>query len=95
MSIKRTKQRTYSPRQRDDELGTTPGRPAEPDKSWDELVAGQPDDALLPFSLKTRYAKGALLQHPTFGKGVVLSAGPSIIEVLFKEGKKKLGHGMP
>jgi len=94
MSIKRTKQRTYSPKQRDDESGLIPGKPAAPEKSWEEQTAGQPDDVFVPFSLKTRYAKGAFLQHPSFGKGVVLSASPTIIEVAFKDGKKKLGHGM-
>ncbi|MBI5510251.1 MAG: hypothetical protein HY903_15955 [Deltaproteobacteria bacterium] len=94
MSIKRTKQRTFSPRQRDDEISLNPHKPAEPDKSWEQHVAGQADDAFAPFSLKTRYAKGALLDHATFGKGVVLGAGPTVIEVLFKDGKKKLGHGM-
>jgi hypothetical protein len=95
MSIKRTRQRTYSPRQRDGDPGLTSAKPAEPEKSWDDLVAGQADDVFQPFSMKTRYAKGAFLDHPTFGKGIVLNAGPTVIEVLFKDSKKKLAHGMP
>jgi hypothetical protein len=95
MSIKRTRQRTYSPRQRDDEPGWASAKPAEPEKSWDDLVAGQPDDVFQPYSLTTRYAKGAFVAHPTFGKGIVLNAGETAIEVIFKDGKKKLSHGRP
>ena len=94
MSIKRTKQRTYSPRQRDDEPGAGMGKPNEPEKSWTDLVTGQAEEAFQPFSLKTRYAKGDFVAHPTFGKGVVLNASPTVIDVQFKDGKKKLGHGM-
>jgi hypothetical protein len=95
MSIKRTKQRTYSPRQRDEEQGLAGGKAAEPEKPWNDQVASQAEAVFQPFSLKTRYAKGAFVSHATFGKGVVLSAGPTVIEVLFKDGRKKLGHGMP
>ena len=95
MSIKRTKQRTYSPRQRDEDGTTGPRKAVEPEKSWDESVSGKAEEAFQPFSMKTRYAKGAFVQHATFGKGVVLGAGPTVIEVLFKEGKKKLAHGVP
>ncbi len=92
MSIKRTKQRTFSRRDEDSQIASARGH--EPEKQWEELIVGQAEDAFQIFSLKTRYAKGALLAHPTFGKGVVVTAGPTIIEVLFKEGKKKLGHGV-
>ena len=37
--------------------------------------------------------KGQLITHPKFGKGVVTDVEPSRVEILFQEGKKKLGHG--
>jgi hypothetical protein len=96
MSIKRSKRPTSGSRrdENDSAFGFVERRAAEPEKSWDEHMAGKPDEAFVPYSLKSRFASGTLLAHPKFGKGVVLSVEGSHIEVLFAEGKKKLGHAM-
>jgi hypothetical protein len=43
--------------------------------------------------MASRYTKGQLVIHPKFGKGVVSDVEQSRVEILFQEGKKKLGHG--
>ncbi len=91
MSMKRTKQRsTGSSRNSDNE--TDPwAKPAVPDPEWSE-IEGKPDGSFLPFSMTTRFAKGDLILHSKFGKGMVLGVEGTRIEVLFQDGKKKLGH---
>ena len=93
MSMKRSKQRSsgsgrYSG-QEEDSAGW--GKPAEPEPSWAE-VESKPDASFVPFALSSRYAKGDLIAHPKFGKGLVLGVEGPRIEVLFQDGKKKLGH---
>ncbi len=97
MSMKRSKQRSHTATRRGGESGSTPfnfgDKPeAEPEKSWEEQVPGQPSEAFVPYSLQSTFSKGTLLEHPTFGKGVVIRVEPSRVEVLFSDGKKKLGH---
>jgi hypothetical protein len=67
-------------------------KPVEKEKTWDEWVAGQPDEAFAPYSLKAHFARGALIQHPKFGKGAVAAVEGQLIIVLFADGRKKLGH---
>ena len=94
MSIKRSKQRSHgSGRSSDDEGSLGWGKPPEPEKTWAEHLEGKGDDAFVPYAMATRYAKGQLLTHPKFGKGVVVHVEGARIEVLFEEGAKKLGHG--
>ena len=89
--MKRTKQRSTGSRDK----GETDfwAKPAEPEKSWNELVDGKADDSFVPYALSQRYTKGQLLLHPKFGKGVIVDVDAVRIEILFQEGKKKLGHG--
>ncbi len=94
MSIKRTKQRTYR-RHDDDGPFSLSKAVEEPEKTWDEHIAGQPDDAFAPYSMQSTLAKGAFITHPKFGKGVVVGVEDQRVEVLFSEGKKKLGHRLP
>ncbi len=94
MSMKRTKQRSSgSGRQTDDEPHAW-GKPADPEPLWAE-VESKPDASFVPFVLSSRYAKGNLILHPKFGKGLVLGVEGTRIEVLFQDGKKKLGHSVP
>ena len=97
MSVKRSRQVTFNPsRPGSDEpsasfaFGKAPV--ADPEKTWEEAVAGQPDGAFVPYTPQAALAKGALILHSTFGKGVVIGVEPSRIEVLFSDGRKKLGH---
>lgn len=91
MSMKRTKQRG-SGRDKDVETDFW-AKPIEPEKTWAEVVDGKPDDAFTPYALSQKFARGQLLVHPKFGKGVVTDADAARVEILFQEGKKKLGHG--
>ena len=72
MSIKRSKQRSSGgSRSSSEDLPSFLVKPVEKDKTWEEWTTGQPDEAFAPYSLKTRYAKGSLILHPKFGRGVV------------------------
>jgi hypothetical protein len=90
MSMKRTKQRS-SARESEDETPAW-GKPADPEPTWAGEVEPKPEASFLPFALSSRYAKGNLILHPKFGKGLVLGVEGARIEVLFQDGKKKLGH---
>ena len=90
MSMKRTKQRTTGSARDDDEPDAW-GKPKEPEPTWAD-VESKPEGSFVPFAMSSRYAKGALISHPKFGKGLVLGVEGTRIEVLFKDGKKKLGY---
>jgi hypothetical protein len=94
MSIKRSKQRGFGSRRDYAEEHYGFNRSAEPEKTWEEHMAGKPEEVFAPYSLSSRFEKGALIQHAKFGKGIVLAVEGSHMEVLFAEGKKKLGHSM-
>jgi len=95
MSMKRTKQRSSGSGRGSDEEEANPwGKPPEPEPTWAE-VESKPDDSFVPFVMSSRYAKGSLILHSKFGKGLVLGVEGTRIEVLFQEGKKKLGHAVP
>ena len=91
MSMKRSKQRSSGPdRNSNDDAWA---KPAGPEPAWAD-VDSKPDESFTPFALSSRYAKGDLIKHPKFGKGLVLDAEATRIEVLFQDGKKKLGHSV-
>jgi hypothetical protein len=93
MSMKRTKQRgTSSGRVKDTDLDFW-AKPKEAEKSWQEQIEGKPDEGFIPYNLADRYAKGQLVMHAKFGKGIVVEADAHRVEILFQDGKKKLGHG--
>jgi len=92
MSIKRTKQRSFGSKDGDGSDTGFGGKKAEPAKVWADDVAGKDDASFTPYATSARFAKGALLSHPKFGKGLVLSVEGARIEVLFEDGPKKLGH---
>ena len=92
MSMKRSKQKSSRSQGGSDDVASIFSKPVEKDKTYEEWTAGQPDEAFLPYSMKTHYTKGALLSHPKFGKGVVVGFEGAVAVVLFAEGPKKLGH---
>ena len=91
MSIKRSKAKGSGSSKGDDTTDAW-GKPPEPEKTWTEHLEGKSDDAFVPYAMSSRFAKGQLLSHPKFGKGVVTNVEGLRIEVLFEEGAKKLGH---
>ena len=94
MSMKRTKQRGDAGRDKDNEVDFW-AKPTEPEKTWEEQVDGKPDDGFAAYTLAERFAKGQLVLHSKFGKGIVVDSDATRVEILFQEGKKKLGHGQP
>jgi len=93
MSMKRTKQRgAGSGRDKDTDLDFWAKAPS-PEKTWEEQVEGKDDAEFVQYTLAERFTKGQLVLHAKFGKGIVIEADPNRVEILFQEGKKKLGHG--
>src|SRR5258708_25529649 len=93
MSIKRAKQRSFGSGRGGSSEDDFFAKPAEPDKSWDEHMADKTDEQFSPYAMTNKYAKGALIAHSKFGKGVVVHVEGTNVTVLFQEGAKKLGHG--
>jgi hypothetical protein len=92
MSIKRTKQRSFSSREADESPSAFGHKPAAPPPTWAEATAEKSDADFTPYAMTTRFVKGALIVHSKFGKGVVVDVEPTRVEVLFEDGAKKLGH---
>ena len=58
------------------------------------LLHGRDSSAARPYKLSDRFAAKELINHPTFGLGLVLSAKDgSKMEVLFPDGTKTLAQG--
>jgi hypothetical protein len=92
MSMKRTKQRSFGARDGEDENDDYFKKPSAPEPKWED-IADKPDDAFTPYALSSRFAKGALIAHSKFGKGIVVAVEATNMQVLFQDGTKKLGHG--
>jgi hypothetical protein len=93
MSMKRSRAKSSgSGRGQGDDDSNYFAKPKEAEKTWAELVEGKADDAFVAYALTVRFAKGQLVTHPKFGKGIVTNVEGARIEVLFEEGPKKLGH---
>ncbi len=93
MSMKRTKQQTKG---KDSDNATDFwAKPAVPEKTFEEAMEGKTDEQFKPWAMTTTFAKGDLLVHSKFGRGVVTDVEGSRIEILFQDGKKKLGHAQP
>ncbi len=93
MSMKRSRQKSSGAGGRHkDDVASIFQKPAEKEKSYEELTAGQPDEAFIAYSPKLHLPKGTLINHPKFGKGGVVGVEGGVVVVLFADGKKKLGH---
>lgn len=93
MSMKRSKQRSSGSGRQSGREDESPAwaKPEAPEPAWAD-VESKPDDSFVRFALASRYTKGDLILHPKFGKGLVVNVEGTRIEVLFQDGKKKLGH---
>jgi hypothetical protein len=92
MSIKRSKQVNYRSKDRDVPTGGLFSPKAEPELTWAQHMAGKETAVFARYALTAKYEKGALIEHPKFGKGVVTGVEGGKIEVSFEGGAKKLGH---
>jgi hypothetical protein len=60
---------------------------------WKDIVLDKPAESFLAYSPGSRFEQNALVNHPKFGKGVVLEVDGNKVHVLFEEGLRKLLHG--
>lgn len=75
--------------------GSRPARPRQSATSFDELIAGKVGTARR-YSPKTGYAAGDVVDHPSFGLGLVTAVREgNKIEVTFRSAVKVLVHGQP
>ena len=68
-------------------------KPVEKEKKYEEIMEGKSDEQFKAYAMTGTFVKGDLLTHPKFGKGVVTDVEPQRVEIMFADGKKKLGHG--
>ncbi len=60
-------------------------------KEWQELRPGMDAGQATDYSMATAFKVGVLMNHPTFGLGLVQRiVGPRKVEVLFEDGKKMM-----
>lgn len=62
--------------------------------TWERLLEGKTDADFVPYSVSHRYERGQLVQHAKFGKGAVVEVTPTNAQIVFRDGPKKLGHGL-
>jgi hypothetical protein len=91
MSIKRSRElpRRRSPEPREIQRG-----PKAPERvyRWAEDVEAHSADPFVAYAPAHRYAEDVRLVHKVFGAGIVTKVEGTKIEVLFKEGPKKLAQ---
>ena len=61
--------------------------------SWEALLAGKDLSRARRYSAKEKYAAEELIQHPSFGIGLVQEVRGDKIQVAFKADVKTLVHG--
>jgi len=67
-----------------------PVRPADA-RLWEVRSAAlTPDVVIWDYKLTERYEKGDVINHPLFGRGFVESATGDGMEVIFREGRKRM-----
>ncbi len=93
MSMKRTKQRGAGAGRDKDTNTDFWAKPNATEKTWAEQIEGKSEEGFVSYTLSERYTKGQLVSHTKFGKGIVIDVDGTRVEILFEEGKKKLGHG--
>jgi hypothetical protein len=63
--------------------------------SWEALLQGKDLSRARRYNMKERFEEGEVLQHPTFGMGLVQTARSDKLEVVFNTGAKTLIHAKP
>jgi hypothetical protein len=92
MSIKRSKSKSFSAREEEAAATGLGSKKVEPPKVWADDVAGKDEAAFAPYATTAKFAKGSLIVHSKFGKGMVVAVEGARLDVLFEDGIKKLGH---
>jgi hypothetical protein len=63
-------------------------------RPFSDLLAGKDLRAARRYSARDVFKEGEVLQHPSFGPGLVQAARGDKIDVVFESGEKKLVHGL-
>lgn len=62
---------------------------------WEQKMSSKKLAPTIPYTVKTKFAVGDVLQHPNFGVGIVEEVRSNgKMAVLFREDQKVLVHGM-
>ena len=65
-------------------------RKKSPEKEYQTLMEKNIDVVPVQYNMKASFGKGKVIDHKTFGKGIVLETSFERIDVLFQEGVKTL-----
>lgn len=58
---------------------------------WEGAMAGRDPDSAIPYAMDASFRADALVNHPTFGIGIVTAViKPNKVEILFRDGRKLL-----
>jgi hypothetical protein len=68
-------------------------KPTRAQVSWDELLKGKDLSRAKRYSVKDTYAVDDVIDHPTFGLGLVVAVRQDKVDVAFKQHEKVLVHG--
>jgi hypothetical protein len=68
----------------------SPVRKKSAEKQYEALMEKNINVVPVPYSIKASYSEGDIIDHKTFGKGIVLETSFERIEVLFQDGLKTL-----
>lgn len=90
--MKRARRATNSTKQTETDGPLSFKGDSTPQKTWEELVGSQPEEAFKPYAISTTFVKNELLLHSKFGRGIVTLVENNRIEVLFQDNSRKLGH---
>ena len=68
----------------------SPVRKKSPEKDYEALMEKNIDIVPVQYSMKASFSEGEIIDHKTFGKGIILETSFERIEVLFQGGIKTL-----
>ena len=92
MSIHRPKRVTH--RSSRDSDSATDSEKGGKTLDWAAVVEGKVAKDFVEYSPRGTFPAGTLVQHTTFGHGLVVSVEAGKINVLFENGVRKLAHGL-
>lgn len=68
----------------------TSTRKKSPAKEYEALMQKNLDKVPIPYTIKTSFSEGDVVDHKTFGKGIVTGLAYERVKVLFQDGIKTL-----
>ncbi|MBN2419007.1 MAG: hypothetical protein JXL81_06450 [Deltaproteobacteria bacterium] len=71
----------------------SPARKKSSEKEYAALMEKNSHIAPIPYSMNASFSEGDIIDHKTFGKGIILETSFERIEVLFQDGSKTLAAG--